>query len=72
MVNESEIILREILKKGYKSVQDFCVKNGIERRNIHICFQRNRWNEKNLIKIGEILGVDLKSFANAKKGKEDV
>ena len=69
MVRASEIIMREIREKGYNSGLEFCEKNGIDYVSFMICVEKNSWTSKRLEKIGDILSVNLKSFANAKVGR---
>lgn len=74
MVSVSEIIMREIWEKGYKSGAEFCERNGMDYSAFMRSVENNSWTLERLERIGNILSINLKSFANAKRGyrKRDV
>lgn len=63
----SDIIAKEILKKGYKNEYEFCTKNKITDGIYFMAKIRNSWTPYIIGKISRALGVDLSCYINTKE-----
>lgn len=71
MITANEIILKLILQKGYKSLREFCLKNGIDYNSLRVNQRlNNSWTSEIIKKISNALGEDLSFLINAKVGRE--
>ena len=68
MITTSDIIVKLLKDKGYKSPTAFAVSIGISFSNFSRAIRDNMWTEGMLKNVGDALGEDLSMFVNAKVG----
>lgn len=68
MITTSDIIVKLIKDKGYKSPTAFAVSIGISFSNFSRAIRDNMWTESMLKNVGDALGADLSKFVTAKVG----
>ena len=68
MITTSDIIVKLIKDKGYKSPTAFAISIGISFSNFSRAIRDNMWTEGMLKVVGEALGEDLSRFVTAKVG----
>ena len=68
MITTSDIILKLIVKKGYKSKSNFCTKCNIEMTGFCKAIRLNSWTKEMLDSVGKALGENLSAFVTAQVG----
>ena len=68
MITTSDIIVKLLKDKGYKSPTAFAVSIGISFANFSRAIRDNMWTEGMLKNVGDALGEDLSKFVTAKVG----
>ena len=68
MITTSDIIVKFLKDKGYKSPTAFAVSIGISFSNFSKAIRDNMWTENMLEVVGKALGEDLSRFVTAKVG----
>lgn len=68
MISTSDIIVKLIKQKGYKTKISFCKDANISRWALSDAIEYNSWTKELLDKVGKTLGKDLSSFVNAQVG----
>lgn len=68
MITTSDIVLKLLKDKGYKSPNAFAVSNGISFANFLKAIRENMWTEGMLKRVGDALGKDLSRFVTANVG----
>ena len=70
MITTSDIIVKLISDAGYKSPNEFAVKNNINNMNLAACIRQNTWTKALLAKVGKALGKDLSKLVTATLGRK--
>ena len=65
MITASDIILKLIKDKGYKTILDFCEKHKILYGTFVKDLNNNIWTKKMLEKVSNALNVDLLKYKNS-------
>ena len=68
MITTSDIVVKLLKDKGYKSPNAFANSIGISFANFSKAIRDNMWTEGMLETVGKALGVDLSRFVTAKVG----
>ena len=68
MITTSDIIVKLLKDKGYRSPNAFSNSIGISFANFAKAIRDNVWTEGMLKVVGEALGEDLSRFVTAKVG----
>ena len=68
MITTSDIILKLIKQKGYKSKESFCEKANINISVFYKSMRLNSWTKEMLDRVGNALGKDLSAFVTARVG----
>ena len=68
MITTSEIVVKLLKDKGYKSPNEFSNSIGVSPANFAKAIRDNMWTENMLEVIGKALSVDLSRFVTAKVG----
>lgn len=68
MITTSDIIVKLLKDKGYKSPNAFSNSIGISFTNFAKAIRDNMWTENMLEVVGNALGEDLSRFVTAKVG----
>lgn len=68
MITTSDIIVKLLKDKGYKSPTAFALSIGISYANFSKAIRDNMWTEGMLEAVGKALGEDLSRFVTAKVG----
>jgi hypothetical protein len=68
VITTSDIIVKLLKDKGYKSPNAFAISIGISFANFSKAIRDNMWTENMLEVVGKALGVDLSRFVTAKVG----
>jgi hypothetical protein len=68
MITTSDIIVKLLKDKGYKSPTTFAKLIGISFSNFSKAIRDNMWTENMLEIVGKALGEDLSRFVTAKVG----
>lgn len=68
MITTSDIIVKLLKDKGYRSLEHFSKQHGISQTNFAKAVRDNMWTEGMLKVVGKALGVDLSRFVTAKVG----
>jgi hypothetical protein len=68
MITTSDIVLKLLKERGYKSPNSFALSNGISFANFLKAIRENMWTEEMLKRVGDALGEDLSMFVTAKVG----
>ena len=68
MITTSDIIVKLLKDKGYKSPNEFSHSIGISFANFSRAIRDNMWTENMLKVVGNALGEDLSRFVTAKVG----
>jgi hypothetical protein len=70
MITTSDIIVKLIYEAGYKSTNDFAIKNNFKRVSFLASVRKNSWTRPMLDKVGKVLGKDLSKLVTATIGIE--
>ena len=68
MITTSDIVVKLLKDKGYKSPNAFANSIGISFANFAKAIRDNMWTEGMLEVVGKALGEDLSRFVTAKVG----
>ena len=68
MITTSDIIVKLLKDKGYKTPTTFAKSIGISFANSSKAIRDNMWTENMLEVVGKALGEDLSRFVTAKVG----
>lgn len=68
MITTSDIVVKLLKEKGYRSPNSFALSNGISFANFAKAIRDNMWTEEMLKRVGDALGKDLSRFVTAKMG----
>lgn len=68
MITTSDIVVKLLKDKGYKSPNEFSNSIGISFANFAKAIRDNMWTEGMLEAVGKALGEDLSMFVTAKVG----
>ena len=68
MITTSDIVVKLLNDKGYKSPNAFSNSIGLSFSNFAKAIRDNMWTENMLEVVGKALGVDLSRFMTAKVG----
>lgn len=68
MITTSDIIIKLVKERGYRSLEQFSVVNCMSVANFAKAVRDNMWTEGMLKKVGDALGEDLSRFVTAKVG----
>ena len=68
MITTSDIVVKLLNDKGYKSPNEFSNSIGISSANFSKAIRDNMWTENMLEVVGKALGEDLSRFVTAKVG----
>lgn len=68
MITTSDIIVKLVKERGYRSLEQFSVVNCMSVANFAKAVRDNMWTEGMLKKVGDALGEDLSRFVTAKVG----
>jgi hypothetical protein len=68
MITTSDIVVKLLKDKGYKSPTTFAKSIGISFANFSKAIRDNMWTEGMLEVVGKALGEDLSRFVTAKVG----
>jgi len=68
MITTSDIVVKLLKDKGYRTFEQFSLKNGISTANFAKAIRDNMWTENMLEVVGKALGEDLSRFVTAKVG----
>ena len=68
MITTSDIVVKLIKEKGYKSIKAFSAEAGIPVYNFFRAIWNNTWTKEMLASVGKALGEDLSRFVTAKVG----
>ena len=68
MITTSDIIVKLLKDKGYKTPNEFSNSIGISPANFAKAIRDNMWTENMLEVVGKALGKDLSRFVTAKVG----
>lgn len=70
MITTSDIIVKLVADAGYKSLNDFALKNNLYNAKFHNNVRNNVWTKSTLEKVGKALGKDLSKLVTATLGRE--
>lgn len=68
MITTSDIVVKLLKDKGYRTLEQFSIQHGISQANFAKAVRDNMWTEGMLKKVGEALDEDLSRFVTAKVG----
>lgn len=69
MITTSDFIVKLIYEQGYKSGNDFAVKNNLNAVLFLECIRKNTWTKEMLEKVGKAFGKDLSKFVTTQFGR---
>ena len=68
MITTSDIIVKLLKEKGYRTLEHFAAVNCLSTANFAKAVRDNMWTEGMLKKVGDALQEDLSRFVTAKVG----
>jgi hypothetical protein len=68
MITTSDIVVKLLIDKGYKSPNEFSNSIGISPANFAKAIRDNMWTENMLEVVGKAFGKDLSRFVTARVG----